>query len=197
MASFDWQGLMDRWNQDLLSCPSIVATLSPAIVASGWLGYAPATGEEIWRAERRLKVSLPPSYRQFLETTNGWRTLGRWVGRLWSADEVDWYRVREQDTIDAWIEGERSQGGPDVVPDEEYYVYGPAQLPETMRSAYLSTALQVSEVGNDNGVYLLNPEVVTPDGEWEAWFFAPWLPGADRYRSFWDLMNAEHGLFKC
>src|SRR5579884_3749495 len=87
VASFDWQGLMDRWNQDLLSCPSIVATLSPAIVASGWLGYAPATAEDIWRAERRLKVSLPPSYRQFLETTNGWRTLGRWVGRLWSADE--------------------------------------------------------------------------------------------------------------
>jgi hypothetical protein len=26
-------------------------------------------------------------------------------------------------------------------------------------------------------------------GEWEAWYFAPWMPGANRYRSFWDLMD--------
>jgi proline dehydrogenase len=33
--------------------------------------------------------------------------------------------------------------------------------------------------------------VVWPDGEWETWFFANWLPGATRYRSFADWMQHE------
>ncbi|HEY3110361.1 MAG TPA: hypothetical protein VGL23_16490 [Chloroflexota bacterium] len=37
--------------------------------------------------------------------------------------------------------------------------------------------------------------MVTPEGEWEAWFFANWYPGASRYRSFWELMQAEHASF--
>src|SRR5262249_28866812 len=38
---------------------------------------------------------------------------------------------------------------------------------------------------------LLNPMVVWPDGEWEAWFFANWLPGAARYPSFADWICYE------
>src|SRR6266446_7591623 len=33
--------------------------------------------------------------------------------------------------------------------------------------------------------------VVWPDGEWEVWFFANWLPGATRYLSFADWMRHE------
>ena len=62
------------------------------------------------------------------------------------------------------------------------------------RVEYLESALEVSEEG-DSAVYLLNPEVVTADGEWEAWFFANWLPGASRYRSFTELMEAEYRTF--
>ena len=36
---------------------------------------------------------------------------------------------------------------------------------------------------------------VTHDGEWEAWFFANWLPGATRFRSFAELMEAEYQSF--
>lgn len=52
---------------------------------------------------------------------------------------------------------------------------------------YLSTAIQISEV--DDGVLLLNPAIVTPEGEWEAWFFANWLPGALRSPSFFELIQ--------
>lgn len=31
--------------------------------------------------------------------------------------------------------------------------------------------------------------VVDGDGEWEAWFFAAWMPGARRYRSFHDMIQ--------
>lgn len=46
-----------------------------------------------------------------------------------------------------------------------------------------------------SGLYLLNPRIVTAEGEWEAWFFAHWLPGANRYRSFWELMQGEYQNF--
>ncbi|WP_202638062.1 hypothetical protein [Bailinhaonella thermotolerans] len=44
---------------------------------------------------------------------------------------------------------------------------------------------------DDEGSILLNPHVVTPEGEWEAWYIAAWMAGAARYRSFWDLVSAE------
>jgi hypothetical protein len=43
----------------------------------------------------------------------------------------------------------------------------------------------------DDGEFLRNPHVKTSDGEWEAWFLAPWLPGASRHRSFWDLAKSQ------
>jgi hypothetical protein len=44
-------------------------------------------------------------------------------------------------------------------------------------------------------MYLLNPEVVGADGEWEAFFFAHWVPGVRRFPSFWALMLAEQEDF--
>jgi hypothetical protein len=78
------------------------------------------------------------------------------------------------------------------VPDAEYFDYDETQA--ALRDEYLQTALEISEDTGD-GVCLLNPQVVFPDGEWEAWFFAHWIPGAHRYRSFWDLMQAERQGF--
>lgn len=59
-----------------------------------------------------------------------------------------------------------------------------------MRPGYLETALQISEV-EDAAVYLLNPKVRDETGEWETWLVATWLPGAERYRSFLTLLEAE------
>jgi hypothetical protein len=56
--------------------------------------------------------------------------------------------------------------------------------------------LKISHTPEATDVYLLNPCVVTEDGEWEAWYLAHWLPGAVRYRSFWDLMNDEYTTFR-
>ena len=78
--------------------------------------------------------------------------------------------------------------------DEEYLVYGKTQDPARFRVEYLESALEISDTG-DSAIYLLNPKVVTPDGEWEAWLFANWLPGAIRYRSFAELMEAEYHSF--
>jgi HEAT repeat protein len=73
--------------------------------------------------------------------------------------------------------------------EQEYFNYS-QQDSVHFDVKHLAQALCISDVG-DSAVLLLNPMVVWPDGEWEAWFFANWLPGATRYRSFADWMHHE------
>jgi SMI1/KNR4 family protein SUKH-1 len=186
--------LMTRWNAALLADEEIRAQLPPEAIAAGWMGYPGATEEQIAALESRLGATLPPSYRAFLAFSNGWRATGHFIPAIWSTEEVEWFAVRNQDAIDAWLEGERYGGPLPPVPDEDYLSYGADGAADgAMRSEYLQSALEISdrEIAGTT-VYLLNPQIVTPEGEWEAWFFAHWIPGATRYRSFWKLMVAEH-----
>lgn len=197
IPAVDWVGLLTQWSRDVLATPEEVAGLPPDVVASGWLGYPSATEERIAAAEARLGTTLPPTYRTFLTLTNGWRKPQTMVERLWSTEEIDWLAALDQEGIDAWISGEEYVAdGPlsvPTVPDAEYFAYVDGAATGEMRSEYLQTALQISAVEYaGTAVYLLNPRVVTPEGEWEAWLWAHWLPGARRYRSFWDMMRHEH-----
>jgi hypothetical protein len=89
-----------------------------------------------------------------------------------------------------WIDGFRPVG-PDL-PARRHRVCGEKQDCVFFRWAYLEQCIQISDV-SDSGVYLLCPDVRTKDGEWEAWFFANWNPGADRYRSFRELVEVLIG----
>jgi cell wall assembly regulator SMI1 len=150
-----------------------------------------ATPDEIAALELRLGLELPPSYRQFLSVTNGWRVPRGSTGRFWQTSEVDWFRERHGDWIEAYNTTLPGLRPAPRATDAEYFVYGESQDPVWFRPEYLSSALEISDEG-DSAIYLLNPEIVTPDGEWEAWFFANWLPGAVRYPSFWALMLAGY-----
>ena len=189
--AFRWAELLARWNADLIQTPEIARRLPSDVVASGWLGYPGATEAQVQGAEARLGTALPPSYRAFLKVTNGWRHLGYFHTRLWSAEEVDWFRLRNQQWIDAWIEP--WQTGP-TIPDNEYFIYGVQQEVTAVRVEYMPSLLEISDIG-DSVILLLNPSVVFPDGEWEAWDLGNWYPGARRYRSFWDLMEAKYTEF--
>lgn len=198
MATFDWPGLMTAWNAELLADEEIHEQLAPEVIASGWLGYPGASEETLAALEERLGAALPPSYRAFLAYTNGWRATGHFIPAVLSTEEIEWFAVRNQDTIDAWQDGERYDGRePDPVPDEEYLDYGEGGSAEgAMRSEYLQSTLEISDRETaGTAIYLLNPQIATPEGEWEAWFFAHWIPGATRYRSFWDLMAHERQSF--
>jgi hypothetical protein len=161
------------------------------VIDSAWLGYAGASEEQIRVAETRLGVSFPPSYRQFLETSNGWRNVGAFIYNLWPTADVNWFAVRNQQWIDAYATP--YEGLPSIT-DAEYLVYGDGQDSTAFRPEYLQNALEISDTG-DSAILLLNPVIVTSEGEWEAWFFANWNPGARRYRSFQDLMQQEHSAF--
>ncbi len=136
--------------------------ISSEVIESGWLGYPAATEDQIADLEARLGQSLPPSYHAFLEVSNGFRQPGMMIERLLSADEVDWFREGHQGTIDI--------------------------LKEFID---LSNAVKISIQDLDwQAIYLLNPNVVTGDGEWEALYF-DCESLDDPYPSFWSLM---HGI---
>jgi len=87
-------------------------------------------------------------------------------------EEVAWFRETSAEIIDAFNEGFTYGGG-----DPEPFLENPLQV----------SAVEL--VGS--AVYLLNPNVVGADGEWEAGYFADWVPGVDRYPSFQALMEME------
>jgi hypothetical protein len=188
MPVFDWDALMRPWSAEVLADPELRPFVDADALASGWLGLPGASEADLAATEARLDARLPESYRQFLAYSNGWRMLNAFVENLWSAEEVERYAVRHADLVDAWRRGRTA--GP--VSDAAYFVYGAEQDPSVVRDEYLANVIEVSDYAD--GVLLLNPAVVFDDGEWEAWFFAPWLPGAKRYRSFWDMLQALRAM---
>jgi hypothetical protein len=190
MPAFPWNDLLARWSQEIIDSGEYASEFPPEAIESGWLGVPGATEDEIAAAEARLGTTLPPSYRAFLRVSNGWRTTTGFAGRLRPVEEIGWLADEAQELIDAWVMGKQWLGGdPPAISDDEYLVYGENAI-QPLRSEYLQTALAISD--DRDGRVLLNPQTVTPGGEWEAWFFAPWVPGADRYRSFWELIEAQH-----
>lgn len=209
MSAFDWERFLRQWSQAVLESMSEDQLLQfpSTVIESQWLGYPGATEAQIIQLERRLKLKLPPSYREFLKVTNGWRQTTPFIRRLWSTEEIERFVTRHAKWIDAFIEQHETAHlsfdttaefdelwEPPSVSDQEYFVYGKDQDCSKLRAEYLSTAIEISDV-SESAVYLLNPQVVTKEGEWEAWFFSDWLPGADRYPSFWDMMQAEYQNF--
>lgn len=188
----DWKPFLQRWSRELIDSelPERL-DLPTEAVQTGWLGFPGATEDQIAALEKRLDAALPPSYREFLAVTNGWLTTGTSIDRLWGVEGVEWFRVRHlHDWIEPW-----TIAPPMVIPDAEYFNYGPDQDPTTMRAEYLPATLEISDVG-DAAILLLNPKVITAEGEWEAWHHASWLPGASRFRSFWELMQELYQYFQ-
>lgn len=145
--------------------------------------HPPNSESEILRLEKRLGAILPPSYRRFLQFSDGH---GDDETGLYRAARVGWLRDEDPGVIEAWS---TPRGEQPSVPDELYFVYGRRQDCIHIRGEYLPDMLLIGY--GDDGEFLLNPHVRTSEGEWEAWYLAPWKPGADRYRTFWDFVAHE------
>ncbi len=185
MAEFSWREFLEQLNRVLLQDADVVEQLSSDIVAAGWLGCPSATDTQIMEAEGRLGTILPPSYRDFLKVSNGWRRPTWFIPRLWSTEEIEWFSVKHQHWIDVLTKD------PFPVPDADYFLYGERQSTLNYRVEYLRTALEISARG-DGAIFLLNPRVVTEEGEWEAWLLSNKAPGAERFRSFREMMQGQY-----
>ena len=181
----DWTPILTDWSRKILTT-ELAGHLDPPPSRSDWLGFDPAKPSDIEAIESRIGMALPPSYKSFLLVSNGWRVLTPFIHRLRPATDVEWFHVENEAWIDAYRQSASRQK------DEKYYRYSDDGA-SGHRAGHLKSLLQISDVGD--GVYLLNPKAVTPDGEWEAWFFANWVPGAIRYPSFPHLLFNDYRTF--
>jgi hypothetical protein len=153
-------------------------------VKDNWLGFNAADKDTLYKKERELGISFPPSYREFLLTTNGFRQISLFSGDLKPIDKIDWVKNTDPDFLKIFNDYN------DIpVPDDKYFIYGEGQRSEVFRVDYLNETLQISE-WVDGAVILLNPKVKFGE-EWEAWIYANWYPGAHRYKSFEELVKKE------
>ncbi|HUR44341.1 MAG TPA: SMI1/KNR4 family protein [Candidatus Saccharimonadales bacterium] len=187
MTESEWIAFLTELNRELLSYEEVVQAASPEALKKGWLGFPGIDVAELIATERRLGIRLPPSYREFLKASNGWRYPSISISDLRPLNKLSLFPEQNQEWIDAFV---RPSADLPRISDEDYFVYGKKQECVKFRPEYLQTAWQVSEV-DDSAVVLLNPQVVTPEGEWETWLFANWLPGAVRYRSFGEWLAQE------
>lgn len=185
MISHNWKNLLKELSHKLIEerDENHRWELTPEMLKSKWLGNPGALEAHISKAEIRLGTQFPPSYREFLKVSNGWRNSDWTDMQLWSTKEIEWFSTNHQDWIWPLDTDERPS-----VPDEKYFIYGEDQDCVYLRREYLQTALEISSDSGDGDIFLLIPDVIFEDGEWEAWHFGSKLPGAIRYRSFYELM---------
>jgi len=177
-----WRPFLKRWSEEWITAhdPENDQPLDEAVVRDRWLGFAPATEEEIAAAEGRLGVRFPPSLREFLAVTSGWRDAGEFIYRLAGPAELGWLRDVDSFWIDSF--GAAFDAGRDEDEDES-------------STAMLSRALQLSTDG-DCAVMFLDPRDVSADGEWAAYWLASWSgEGPERFDSFYDLMHGQYKSF--
>jgi hypothetical protein len=140
--------------------------------------------DEIQATEDRLGLRLPASYRAHLLAAAG--LPGNHELTLLPVRDIDRFARREAEWLAAWMDGYSSVRGPSTpiepLPDD------PAD-PATMPAEQLGDTIVVSTTA-DQRVLLINPSRTDAGGEWEAWDFATWYPGAYRYPSFGRLVAA-------
>ena len=181
----NWTNFLHEVSNTLLQSEDLLHKFSEN--KSEGLSFPGISETEIQTHENRLNTTLPPSYKAFLKSSNGFKQLNCFVWDILPIEKIDWlknfdpsfYELYATEFNDAFNAG-----------DAEYFVYGDDQECTNFRSDYLIKSLAISDWG-DAAIVLLNPEVKFGE-EWEAWMFATWHLGPIRYRSFEELMKEEY-----
>jgi hypothetical protein len=202
MTKQKWVELLTEWDKRILSILREDRKKNKyegytdilRLLKKGTLGYPPAKEQEITKAETRLGLSLPESYKNFLRVSNGWDQLGIGsdcqVGLVYPIEEVDYFKSKDPYLFSAvedmpWDSAEVSDFG--LIPGDGHVVT--EFVKNNYSSEKFSKIIAISEVGVEQ--YLLYPEAVHTGEELEAW---RWSTSAEIYRywSFWDLMQSEY-----
>ncbi|MEU7040800.1 SMI1/KNR4 family protein [Streptomyces varsoviensis] len=186
---FDWRRFLTRWSEEWADAQGDVAELSPDDAAareSRWLGSAPADEADIAAMEARLGREMPPSYREFLRVSDGWRHAGGFVWKLAGTREAHWH----EDAMGLGKEFGDLWGRPVNVEVEE------EADEDAARGGLWARGLQL-DVASDATSVLLDPADVGPDGEWAARVWASWGPVPEGYPSFAAFMVAKYQEFHC
>jgi hypothetical protein len=188
----DWNEFLEQWNDrifDLIDKEDReeiewYEDFYPEVMAYRQCLRTGATESQIVELEQKLDTKFTLAYRNFLLASNGFVIANRRC-ELYGTDKIDWFINENPDWVEAW------NNDNDEISDEQYFQYGEHQDCCWIRTGYMKTALQISST-EDGDVYLLNPLIIDRRNEWEAWDFGNKNPGAYRYRSFWEMMQAAY-----
>ncbi|MEV0259837.1 SMI1/KNR4 family protein [Streptomyces sp. NPDC050617] len=180
-TAFDWRSFLLRWSgewADSLPDSKTRDEDDKAARRARWLGFPPAPEERIAAMEARLGRRMPPSYREFLKVTDGWRHAGGFVWLLAGTKDAHWHN-NESGLADMF----------------EEHLDEDAEPEERQEADVWRRGLQL-DVESDVTHVLLDPEDVGEDGEWAVRTWASWrAEPPDRHANFLDFMRDMYREF--
>jgi hypothetical protein len=172
MPFMEWRSWLTRWSDEWVR--SADTEPDPEVERTRWLGFEPATEQAVAAAEARIGMRLPPSYREFLLTTDGWRDAGIFVWRMRDTSDIGWLRDLAPHWDDSWAE---------LCEDDQ------------REGTCLSRGLLISREA-DAGILFLDPGDVDASGEWAAYSLFSWRAAPpERFASFTALMEDLYAEF--
>jgi len=122
-------------------------------IENNWLGFEPATYLQIEAAEKRLNLTLPADYKDFLLTTNGFTAPTVIDPSFMKVEDIDYLINVDPFLVEVWS--------------------GHEQLGNVSES--LKRSILVG--GKDEEQYFLLIPPTTKKEKWQYWTFSSWAPG--------------------
>lgn len=161
MNEADWTAFLQSYSAELASREERLnwAEVPQEARDKRWLGYPPATDDQIEATESRLGITLPEDVRAFYRISNGWMLCDNSIYDLRPLE--DWCWLREGDP-DLW---ELCQSDEFAIEDDDDY--GHEQGTKVCRSLLLNTR-------GDDASMLYDPFAQEDDlklcfGTWASW----------------------------
>jgi OAA-family lectin sugar binding domain len=164
-----WRAYLAEYGADVVRTMEERARreFTPDQLSRGWLGGDPVDESRIAALEERLGRRLPASYRAFVGAGDGWRHIGEFMYAMRGVDEIGWFSTVDPRMVEIF-DGDEQPG------------------------SIMRHALLISKEG-DAQYWFLDPEDVSPDGEWAAYTWSSWGFLSERYPSFAALVADERG----
>ncbi|MFF4656596.1 SMI1/KNR4 family protein [Streptomyces sp. NPDC001381] len=183
MGEVAWRGFLERWSAewaDAWDPEQSPGERDREALRERWLGSPGADEARMAAVEERLGCRLPPSYRAFLEVSDGWRHAGGFVSVLAGTGEIRW---------------SEDVAGLGQALREELDEDSPRE--EVLAAAVWERALRL-DVESDATYVVMGPDDVDAAGEWAVYVWAGWRAAPpERYGSFREFMEAMHREFHC
>ncbi|AYN43458.1 SMI1/KNR4 family protein [Streptomyces dangxiongensis] len=180
-TAFDWRSFLLTWSgewADSLPDGEAQGEDDEAARRARWLGFPPASEERIAALEERLGRRMPPSYRRFLQVSDGWRHAGGFVWLLAGTADARWH--------------DNESGLADMF---EEYLDEDAEPAERQEADLWRRGLQL-DVESDVTHVLMDPEDVDEDGEWAVYTWASWRAAPpERHANFLEFMREMYREF--
>ncbi|WP_432589175.1 SMI1/KNR4 family protein [Streptomyces sp. HD1123-B1] len=180
-TAFDWRSFLLKWSGEWADAQPEDETRDEddeAARRARWLGFPAASEERIAAMEERIGQRMPPSYREFLKVSDGWRHAGGFVWLLAGTEGARWHN-NESELADLFEEYLDEDAGPE----------------ERVEADIWRRGLQL-DVESDVTHVLMDPEDVDEAGEWAVYTWASWrAEPPERHADFREFMREMYREF--